>query len=51
MNTYLRVNGESAFEKMLYKLLNNAIYGKTFEDPGKRAALKFVTGVDEYYKV
>ena len=51
MNTFLRVNGRSAFEKLLYKLMNNSIYGKTFEDPGKRAALKFINGVDQYYKI
>ena len=33
MNTRLRVEGKSTFEKLLYKLLNNVIYGKTFKDP------------------
>ena len=51
MNTQLRVEGKSAFEKLLYKLLNNAIYGKTFEDPGKRASLVFVNGTKEYYRI
>ena len=51
MNTELRVRGKSTFEKNNYKLMNNSIYGKTFEDPGKRANLVFVNGVREYYQI
>ena len=51
MSTRLRVKGKSTFEKLLYKLLNNVIYDKTFKDPGKRASLVFVNGVKEYYHI
>ena len=50
-NTALRVSGKSQFEKILYKFMNNSIYGKTFENPGKRANLKFVNGREKYYQV
>lgn len=50
-NTQLRNQGTSVFEKELYKLLNNSIYGKTFENPMKYSYLKFVNGEKEYNKV
>ena len=50
-NTRLRVSGKSQFEKILYKFMNNSIYGKTFENPGKRANLKFINGREKYYQV
>lgn len=50
-NTELRNKGTSVFEKELYKLLNNSIYGKTFENPMKYSYLKFVNGEKEYNKV
>lgn len=50
-NTKLRNAGTSDFEKELYKLLNNSIYGKTFEDLMKRVIALFVNGIDQYYRV
>ena len=51
LNTQLRNAGKTVFEKELYKLLNNSIYGKTFENPMKYSYLKFVNGEEEYNKV
>lgn len=51
LNTKLRNAGKTEREKELYKLYNNAIYGKTFENPMKYSRLKLVNGVEEYNKV
>lgn len=42
MNTRLRMEGDSEFEKVFYKLLGNALYGKTFENKAKQSKVKIV---------
>lgn len=42
LNTRLRREGDSEFEKVFYKLLGNALYGKTFENKAKQSRVKIV---------
>ena len=52
LNTKLRnQRGASEFDKELYKLMNNSIYGKTLENPMKYSLLQFISTRKKFDKV
>ena len=49
-NTQKRKEGANEADKTLFKLLNNAVYGKTMENMRKRIKIRIIKNVKDFTK-